>query len=149
MNPERAVAIDRKIGRLIYPIHRRLYRATGGFIGHRSHVGTFLLLTTVGRRTGTRRTTPLLYMRDGADLIVVGSNGGRDRPPGWVLNAEAAPRVEVQAGRKKMVVVAEVLRGADKEGLWPRLARYYSGWSYYQQLTDREIPVVRLRPADD
>jgi len=145
MDPRRAVAFDRTVGRWSYRIHRRLYIATDGRIGHHNRVGSFLLLTTVGRRTGERRTTPLLYMPDGDDFVVVASNGGRDRPPAWVLNLEATPSAEVQAGRRKVPVTAEVLRGADKDDLWPRLTAYYAGWDHYQHLTERELPAVRLR----
>jgi deazaflavin-dependent oxidoreductase (nitroreductase family) len=145
VDPKRTVAFDRRFGRWFYPLHRRLYRLTGGLIGQRSAMGPMLLLTTTGRRTGERRTTPLLYMPDGDGYVVVGSNGGRDRPPAWLLNIEALPSAEVQVGRRRAAVAAEVLRGADAEGLWPRLAEHYPGWAYYRQLTDREIPVVRLR----
>jgi F420H(2)-dependent quinone reductase len=145
MDPKHAVAFDRKVGRWFYRVHCRAYRLTGGLVGHRSRMGPMLLLTTTGRRTGERRTTPLLYMPDDADFVVVGSNGGRDRPPAWLLNLEASPEAEIQVGRRKTAVVAEVLRGANKDEFWPRLTEHYQGWSYYQQLTDREIPVVRLR----
>ena len=147
MDPKRAVAFDRSVGPLFYRLHRHVYRATGGIVGHRSRVGPFLLLTTVGRRTGTRRTTPLLYLADGDDLVVVASNGGRDQPPAWLLNLEATPAADVQVGRRKIPVVADVLRGAAKADLWPRLAGFYAGWDHYQELTDRELPVVRLCPA--
>jgi F420H(2)-dependent quinone reductase len=145
VNPKHAVIFDRKFGRWFYPLHRRIYQLTGGLIGHHSATGPILLLTTTGRRTGQRRTTPLLYMPDGDDFVVVGSNGGRDRPPAWLLNVEALPQAAIQVGRKKIAVEAEVLRGGAREAIWPRLFQHYQGWDYYRQLTDREIPVVRLR----
>ena len=144
MNPRYTVAFDRTVGRWFYPLHRRLYLLTGGVIGHRSGMGPMLLMTTTGRRTGERRTTPLLYMPDGDDYFVVGSNGGRDRPPAWLLNLEATPGAEIQVGRRTMTVRADVLRGADAETVWPRLTDHYAGWGHYQGLTEREIPVVRL-----
>src|SRR5580704_6717425 len=109
MNPKHAVAFDRSVGPWFYRMHRHVYRATGGVVGHRSRVGPFLLLTTVGRRTGQRRTTPLLYMADGDALVVVASNGGRDRAPAWLLNLEAAPAADVQVGRRKVRMAAGVL----------------------------------------
>jgi deazaflavin-dependent oxidoreductase (nitroreductase family) len=144
VNPKYSVAIDRRVGRWIYPLHRRVYRLTGGLVGHRSMMGPMLMLTTTGRKTGEWRTTPLLYMPDGDDFVVVASNGGRDRAPAWVLNLQATPKAEVQVRRRKLAVAAEVLRGQAAAALRPRLAEHYSGWAYYQQLTDREIPVVRL-----
>lgn len=147
VDPKYTVAFDRAVGRWIYPLHRRAYRLTGGLLGHCSMLGPMLLLTTTGRRTGERRTTPLLYMTDGDGYVVVASNGGRDRPPSWLLNLEASPQAEVQVRRVRTPVVAEVLRGPDAEPLWPHLNEHYSGWAYYQRLTDRELPVVRLTPA--
>jgi deazaflavin-dependent oxidoreductase (nitroreductase family) len=147
VDPKYTVAFDRRFGRWFYPVHRRAYRLTGGLIGHKSALGPMLLLTTTGRRTGEQRTTPLLSMPDGEGWVVVGSNGGRDRPPAWLLNLEALPRAEVQVRRRRVPAVAEVLRSADAEALWPRLTAHYPGWAYYQQLTEREIPVVRLTAA--
>ena len=71
---------------LITALHRFVYRMSGGWIGGRLPGQRFLLLTTRGRRTGLERTQPLLYVRDGDDFVVVGSNGGDDRPPAWWLN---------------------------------------------------------------
>lgn len=144
VDPERTVAFDRRFGRRFYRLHCRVYRLTGGLIGHRSTMGRMLLLTTTGRRSGQARTTPLLYMPDGPNFVVVGSNGGRDQPPAWLLNLEAHPGADIQVGRRRMTVTAQVLRGAQAQDLWPRLVAHYAGWGYYRQLTDREIPVVRL-----
>ena len=147
MKPERAVAFDRRFGRTFYRWHARAYRLTGGLIGHHSGNGPMLLLTTTGRKSGQARTTPLLYMPDGDDYIVVGSNGGRPEPSAWVLNLEASPTAHIQVGRRKARATAQVLRGEAKAELWPRLCEHYEGWAHYQTLTDREIPVVRLTPV--
>src|SRR5438034_1014549 len=81
-----AVRLDRTVGRFIYPVHRMLYRLTGGRVGQKSAQGPMLLLTTTGRKSGQPRTQPLLYMPDGDNYVVVASNGGRDQPPAWWLN---------------------------------------------------------------
>ena len=143
---ELAVQFDRTIGRRFYRIHRFVYRRTGGFIGHRSPAGPILLLTTVGRKTGHRRTTPLLYMPDGPRFVAVGSNGGRDQPPAWVLNLVATPTAEIQVGRRRLPVEAHILTTEEKAAMWPRLLEHYKGWGHYQQLTTREIRVVSFRP---
>ena len=147
VDPKYALAFDRRFGRWFYPFHRRVYQLSGGLIGHRSPMGRMLLLTTTGRRSGEPRTTPLLYMGDGNDYVVVASNGGRDQPPSWLLNLEATPAAEIQVRRRRFPVVAEVMRGAEAAALWPRLNARYNGWSYYQQQTDREIPVILLRTS--
>lgn len=139
------VVIDRFGGRWLYRLHRWVYELTGGRLGHRSPRGPMLLLTTVGRRSGRSRTTPLLYLPDGEDFLVVASNGGRDQPPDWLRNLETEPVARVRAGRQTHRVRAEVLRGVRADPLWPRLAAHNSAWRAHQRLTEREIPVVRLR----
>jgi deazaflavin-dependent oxidoreductase (nitroreductase family) len=147
VEPERAVRLDRSVGRQVYALHRWIYKATGGLVGHRSGTGPILLLTTKGRRTGRDRTKALLYMQDGDDYVVVASNGGREEPPAWYLNLGANPAARVQVGRRTFDATAHVCDAGEKERLWPRLTALYKGWSYYQTLTDRELPVVALRPA--
>jgi deazaflavin-dependent oxidoreductase (nitroreductase family) len=138
---------DRTVGRKLYPWHVRVYRMTGGVIGHRSAMGPMLLLTTTGRTSGQPRTTPLLYLPDGQDFFVMGSNGARDTDPNWLRNLEVDPRATVQAGRRIAPVTAQVLRGAAREEVWPRLTAFYAGWARYQEQTAREIPAVHLVAA--
>lgn len=146
--PSIAVIFDRLVGRRFYRLHRRVYELTKGRIGHRSPAGPILLLTTVGRRTGRPRTTPLLYLAEDDGYLVVASNGGRDEPPDWLRNLEVSPDARVQTGREIHRVQADVLWGRDADVLWPRLAAHYAGWRAYQRLTEREIPVVRLARRD-
>lgn len=145
MKPKNAVRFDRTLGRLFYKVHRWIYEATDGRIGANSPQGPMLLLSTIGRRSRQLRTTPLMYMRDGDDFVVVGSNGGRPQPPAWFLNLQADPKATVRVGRCKLGVVADIAGSDETAELWPRLREFYDGWSYYQTLTDRELPVVRLR----
>ena len=140
------VMFDRTIGRRFYKVHRFVYRSTGGVIGHRSPAGPMLLLTTVGRKSGQRRTTPLLYVPDGPGFLVVGSNGGRPEPPAWLLNLTATPQAEIQVGRRRMSVEARVLTEEQKVATWPHLVEHYRGWGYYQGITPRELRVVSLVP---
>ena len=148
MKPTTAVRIDRSVGRLVYRLHRWMYRLTGGMLGGTSSVGPMLLLTTKGRRSGEARTVPLLYMDDGGRYVVVGSNGGRPAPPAWLLNLRANPDAEVQVGSQRHRVRAEILDGAARGPLWERLTQFYAGWAHYQTLTDRSIPAVVLKPVD-
>lgn len=147
MNPRTAVLIDRTVGPLVYRLHRWMYRLSGGRLGQSSSVGPMLLLTTTGRRSGQTRTVPLLYMEDGGRFVVVGSNGGRPQPPAWLLNLAANPTAEVQVGKLRHRVQAEILHGAARGDLWTRLGRFYADWAHYQTLTDRSIPVVVLTPV--
>jgi deazaflavin-dependent oxidoreductase (nitroreductase family) len=149
MAPKLSVIFDRVIGRRFYKIHRFVYQWTRGFIGHWSPAGPMLLLTTTGRKSGQRRTTPLLYMPDGPRFVVVGSNGGREQPPAWVLNLATTPEAELQVGRRKVHVDASILSSEEKAAVWPRLLEQYPSWGNYQTLTDREIRVVSFAPRTE
>jgi deazaflavin-dependent oxidoreductase (nitroreductase family) len=105
-----------------------------------------LLLTTVGRKTGQSRTNPLLYLADGPNYVVVGSNGGRPQPPAWILNLTASPEVQLQVGRRRFAAEARRLAETEKSVMWPRLIAHYPGWAHYQLLTERELQVVVLTP---
>lgn len=141
-----AVFFDRTVGRPSYRIHRFLYRHTRGFIGHWSPQGRMLLLTTTGRKSRQPRTTPLLYMPDEPRYVVVGSNGGRDQPPAWLLNLMTDPTAEIQVGRRIIPVTARILTPEEKAEVWPRLLQTNKGWAHYQTLTDRDLKVVSFGP---
>jgi deazaflavin-dependent oxidoreductase (nitroreductase family) len=103
-----------------------------------------LLLTTTGRRSGKARTTPLTFFRDSTDLVVVASNGGADRPPGWALNLQQTPRAIVEIGTDKMAVTARQASRQERERLWIVITATYAGYARYQERTARLIPVVLL-----
>jgi deazaflavin-dependent oxidoreductase (nitroreductase family) len=134
----------------VLAIHQRLYERSNGRIGHRMLGVPTLLLRTTGRRSGATRTNALVYATDGGDYLVVASNGGDDKPPGWLLNLTAEPRVEVQvAGERRPGTARLVERGdADFERLW-RLVNDNNKGRYdgYQSKTQRQIPVVVLTPG--
>ncbi|HLL38202.1 MAG TPA: nitroreductase family deazaflavin-dependent oxidoreductase [Rubrobacteraceae bacterium] len=129
-------------------LHSFVYRVTNGKVGGRLAGGPVLLLTTTGRKSGQERTIPLLYLPDGEDLVVVGSNGGTATHPAWWLNLIANPEATVDAGGRKTRVRAIRASSEDKERLWPKLVEMYGGYENYQKRTDREIPVVILRPLN-
>jgi deazaflavin-dependent oxidoreductase (nitroreductase family) len=132
---------------LITVVHRALYRATGGRIGARARGAQMLLLTTLGRRSGQRRVTPLLYVEDGERFVVVASNAGDDRHPGWLLNLRKQPAVEIQIGSQHIRVQAHEANDAESERLWPKLLSSYEHFRDYRTHTQRHIPVVVLEPA--
>lgn len=128
-------------------LHVAAYRRTGGKVGGRWGKAGVLLLDHVGRRSGAPRTTPLLYLPDGENLVVVGSRGGSKAPPAWWLNLEAQPRTTLQLGPRRREVVARTASSQEKERLWPRLVDMYSDFETYQRRTERDIPVIILEPA--
>lgn len=127
--------------------HVRSYRWSGGRVGGRLKGAPVLLLDHVGRRSGVRRTTPLLYLADGPNLVIVGSAGGREATPAWWLNLRDAPETTVQVGSERRSVRADVATGEERERLWGRLVEMFPDYEVYRRRTSREIPVVVLSPA--
>jgi F420H(2)-dependent quinone reductase len=127
--------------------HTAVYRATRGLVGHRlPFAPPFLLLDHVGRRSGERRTSPLVYVRDGDDLVLVASKGGHPRNPAWFHNLSAHPETTVQVGSERRPVRARVAAPQERERLWEKAVEVYGGYRGYQRRTDREIPLVVLEP---
>ena len=97
--------------------HVDRYRETDGEEGHDWQGTTVLLLTTTGRNTGVKRTTPLIYQRHGDDYLVVASNGGAD-PPSWFLNLQGDPNVAVQVKAEHHTVRARAATPEERPELW-------------------------------
>ena len=131
-----------------HPIHRWLYRATGG----RGIVGRaigmdMILITTTGRRSGVERTVPLGVVADGPNWILIASNAGKERMPSWVHNLRADPRVLVEHRRSRGSFVARELHGAAYDEAWRTVSTAYPGYDVYRERTDRAIPLFVLEPA--
>jgi F420H(2)-dependent quinone reductase len=127
--------------------HTAVYRATHGVIGHRiPGQPPALLLDHVGAKSGTKRTSPLVYGRDGENLVLVASKGGYPKHPAWFHNLRAHPDTTVQVGSHKLNVHARVAAGAERERLWSLMVGVYGGYEDYRKRTEREIPIVVLEP---
>jgi F420H(2)-dependent quinone reductase len=124
-----------------------LYRASGGRIGGRIAKAPVLLLTTTGRRSGLPRTAPVVYLTDGDNLVVIGSNAGHNRTPAWSLNLKDRPEAEIEIGRRRQAVRARVAVGDERTDLWHRHNEQYSGFDEYEARTDRDIAVFVLEPV--
>ncbi|MGW5436886.1 nitroreductase family deazaflavin-dependent oxidoreductase [Nocardia asteroides] len=142
-----------KIFKLMSTVQVWVFRRTGGRIGGKWRVGTgfrkpvpTLLLEHRGRRSGAEYTTPLLFLADGADTVVVASQGGLSTHPQWYRNLCATPDTFVQIGRDRIPVRAVTADPAQRARLWPILVELYADFESYQAWADREIPVVILRP---
>jgi F420H(2)-dependent quinone reductase len=103
-------------------------------------------LTTIGRKTGKERTTPLVFVRDEDDLVVVASNGGMDWYPAWWLNLRRQPAAVIEIGRERRAVTAGKADPERRARLWPEFTTAYPGYLRYQARTAREIPLVILHP---
>jgi len=140
------VSLRRWLIKGVSKIHLVVHRLSRGrFLGRVAGMPV-LLLTTTGRRTGKARTTPLTFFRDGADLVVVASNGGAERPPDWSLNLQQNPRAVVEIGTDELTVQARTASAEERERLWVVITATYSGYARYQKKTARQIPVLILTP---
>jgi C-8 sterol isomerase len=140
---------QRVAGRLIRAADRGTqiaYGLTGGRFGERQVRYRILLLHTTGRKTGLDRTHALLYIRDGADYVVCGSNFGAPTHPAWYLNLCTNPTVRIQVGRVQSEVSARTASPDERARLWPKLCAVRPQYATYQATTSRMLPVVILTP---
>lgn len=130
--------------RFFVPFHIFVFRLTRGRL-----MGKFglpvLLLTTAGRRTGMRRTAPLLYHEDRGTVLIIASNNGGPYHPAWYHNLVANPIVEVETRTGRHVMRAEPLVGAEWRHRFARITAVADRYENYQSRTSRPIPVVALR----
>jgi F420H(2)-dependent quinone reductase len=133
----------RWVGKLNVP----LYRLTRGRMFGRVGGSPVVLLTTTGRKSGERRTAPVIFMRDGNSIVVIGSNAGNRRAPAWALNLVADPDAEVQVGGDRWQVRARAVEREERADLWKRFSDQYSGFDDYQEATARKIRLFVLERA--
>ncbi len=144
---EREIRMARPLIRAMSRANVWIYKLSGGRLG-----GTWLrgapvcLLTTVGRRSGEPRTTPLLYLEDDERVLLVASLGGMPMHPLWYRNLQAHPACEAQIGGEVRKMHARTATSEEKQAYWPRLTAMYPDYDDYQKRTDREIPVVICEP---
>lgn len=105
-----------------------------------------LALTTIGRRSGSPRTTALGYLREGDGFALVASNSGLDSPPAWWLNLQANPEAEVNVAGERVRVRGREATREEHERLWPRFVEQFAGFEGYREFTTREIPVIVIEP---
>jgi deazaflavin-dependent oxidoreductase (nitroreductase family) len=104
-----------------------------------------LLLTTKGRKSGEQRALPLIYGRDGDNVIVIASKGGMPTHPVWFLNLEATPECELQIASENLKARARVAEGEERERIWKQMVEIYAPYTEYQERAgERVIPVVVL-----
>jgi len=111
-------------------------------------VGKVGLVTTVGAKSGERRTQPLVLLRSGGDLLAIGSNYGRPPHPSWSYNLLGNPDCEVQFGGPRRPYRAELLSGEARSQAWTTAVDFYAGYERYRSAcAPREIRVFRLHPS--
>lgn len=129
-------------------VHRFVVRTTKGKVGGSGLGMPVLELTTIGRKSGEKRTVMLTApVQDGDSLVIVASKGGDDRNPAWFLNLQANPDVEVAVkGGPTTPMRARVVEGDERAALWERVVKDHTNYAGYQRKTTREIPLVSLEP---
>ena len=139
-----------KLALKLLSVHDIVYQRSGGWVGHRlPFMPPNLLLHSIGAKTGKARTNTLTYARDGGNYLIVASNGGANRYPGWYHNLKANPDVEINVGPTRIPVTAQILLpdDADYARLWAITnANNSNRYDSYQERTDRPIAVVVLKP---
>jgi deazaflavin-dependent oxidoreductase (nitroreductase family) len=124
----------------------RIRRKGGKFMGMNT-----MILTTIGRRSGAERTTPLGWF-PGKDRtwLIVASAAGAPKNPAWYYNLAAHPdKVHIEMAGRKVAVIAEELHGTEREEAWQQITAAAPRFAEYQQKTDRELPIIRLVPRSD
>lgn len=131
-------------------IDRLFHRVTGGRVVTAGLPRVpALMLTTVGRKSGKKRTTPLLYVREGARFIVAGTNWGLPKEPDWAFNLRANPTAWVQVGRKRGVYRAHVASEDEERRLWPELQKIWPAYETYRDRSGRKVNVFVLEPNEE
>ena len=126
--------------------HIKAYRDTAGETGYLWNGAPSLLLTAKGRKSGERRTSALIFGRDGDDYLIVASMGGMPEHPQWYRNLVANPDAEIQVKGEHIPVVARTADNDEKPRLWKIMNEIWPNYDTYQSRTEREIPVVILTP---
>jgi len=132
--------------KLFLATHVFLYRYTKGKIGGKLGGNNILLLNTIGRKSGAKRTTPLVYVRDNNAYVVIASNGGADRHPGWYYNLRAQRQTVIEVMGEIRTVAVQEATPAERERLWAQITGDHKQFADYQAKTSRQIPLVILDP---
>ncbi len=127
--------------------HVKRYQENDGEVGYIWNGATTLLLTHTGRTSGKEHTTPLIFARDGDDLLIVASMGGAPMHPQWYLNVVEHPRVHVQIQGEHLDATARTASDDEKPRLWSIVTEQWPNYDVYQTRTDRVIPLVVLTPV--
>ncbi len=127
-------------------IHKAVYMATRGWVGGNLGGVPMLMLFCIGRKSGVQRVVPLAYAKVGGDYIVMASNAGQEKPPAWWYNLTARSHAVVQVGPKRVRVRVTQLEGDERARVFNRVKARLPFFICYERKTQREIPVMRLRP---
>lgn len=134
------------IKHLAAPIQRWLYRLTSGkLIGWGWRNRNILLLTTIGRRTGKERTTPVFFLQDGDHVILCNVNPGFERPNPWVLNLHAQPLAKIQIAQEHLVCQAREANEDELLHYWPQLLKIWPAYEdHFRRSGERTVFILSV-----
>lgn len=138
--------------RVLHHLDRLSYRLTRGRHTFSSWLSGLpvVMLTTTGAKTGRQRTSPVIAVPDGDNLVVIGSNWGQRQHPAWYHNLCAHPEATVTVGGASWRVQAHEATGKERDRLWQRDLEVYPGRTAYERrAANRRIPVMVLAPVHD
>jgi deazaflavin-dependent oxidoreductase (nitroreductase family) len=131
------------------PIDKRLIPATNGRLSLGLGILPLLVMENRGAKSGELRRTPLLYARDGDDIVLIASSGGAPRHPAWYHNVRAHPDVKLFLRGRTGRYRAWIADGAERERLWEIATTLNPGYDIYRRrASNRQIPVVVLSPTE-
>lgn len=127
----------------------RVYELTGGRLWNTFLGGPVAILTTVGRKTGAVRKVPLLFLKQGDNVVMTASKGGMSKLPVWYHNVVAADTVAIQIGSEKKTYRMREATESEEVTLWPLLEAMYPNYKEYRVRTEgvRNIPVLIFSPV--
>lgn len=122
------------------------FRANGGVVGGTFEDVPLLLLHHTGAKSGGEYVSPLAYLADGPNWVIVAANGGRPHHPGWYHNLVAKPETVIEVGASTRPVTARLATGDEHAALTRRFLSESKFFGGFAERTDREIPVFVLEP---
>lgn len=146
---EKQERFGRMIIKLVAPVQVLLYRLSRGRIANTFNGGRVALVTMVGRRSGKRRTLPLVYAEDKGRIIFAASQGGMSRHPLWYHNIMAYPEIEIQIGATRRMMHVTLAKAAEESKLWGKLDKAYPDFNEYRmraKMNNRKIPLLIASP---
>jgi deazaflavin-dependent oxidoreductase (nitroreductase family) len=138
--------VGRKALQSIFRFNVWMYRLSGGRIGGRYDAAPVCILHHRGAKSGQRRETPLVHLRDGDRVVLVASMGGQPKNPAWYHNLRAHPEIEIETRGERRQMTARIADPGERDELWPRLTEMWPAFDDYQARTERTIPVVVCEP---
>lgn len=141
-----ASTMQRRGTAVVTGAHVRVYRLSRGRIWSSMGGNPLLLLTTTGRKSGVRRTRPVVAIEDGGRYVVCGTYAGSDTTPAWALNLAAEPRATVEVGPRTLQVTATEAEGAEYDRLWAAMVAAMPRYEDYRTKTTRRFPLLVLTP---